>query len=242
MEELKPNYYAIIPAEIRYSTELTPNAKLLYGEITALTNKEGYCWASNNYFAELYNTTPTSIINWLNQLEQKGFIEREIVYKDDTKQITDRYIKITNIPSKEILSRGSKEILTSPSKEILTQNNINMNNINYNNIYSEVVGYLNEKANTHYRADTNSTQRKIKARLNEKYTLDDFKAVIDKKVQEWKGTDFEQYLRPETLFGTKFESYLNAQVKENKGKKPPTRQYNKDELESLYTNLDEVVL
>ena len=242
MEELKPNYYAIIPAEIRYNTELTPNAKLLYGEITALTNKEGYCWASNNYFAELYNTTPTSIINWLNQLEQKGFIEREIIYKDDTKQITDRYIRITNIPSKENLSRGDKEILTTPSKEILTHNNKDMNNINYNNIYSEVVDYLNQKAGTHYRANTNSTQRHIKARLNEKYTLDDFKTVIDKKVEEWKGTEFEQYLRPETLFGNKFESYLNAQIKNNIGKKPIAREYSKQDLDSLFTNLDDVEL
>lgn len=109
----------------------------------------------------------------------------------------------------------------------------------YNNI-KEIIDYLNSKAATHYKSTTASTQRHIKARLNEKYTLDDFKAVIDKKVQEWKGTEFEQYLRPETLFGSKFESYLNAQIKPNK--KAVARNYTKNELESLYTNLDDVVL
>ena len=53
---MKPSYYAIIPAEVRYSN-LKPNAKLLYGEITALSSKEGYCFATNNYFAKLYNVT-----------------------------------------------------------------------------------------------------------------------------------------------------------------------------------------
>ena len=65
--ENKPNYYAIIPADVRYS-KITPNAKLLFAEITALTNKEGYCWANNNYFAELYDVEKRSVQNWLKEL------------------------------------------------------------------------------------------------------------------------------------------------------------------------------
>ena len=60
-----PGYYAIIPATVRYDDRLTPNAKLLYGEITALSNKEGYCWAGNAYFANLYGVTKTSISTWI---------------------------------------------------------------------------------------------------------------------------------------------------------------------------------
>lgn len=75
----------------------------------------------------------------------------------------------------------------------------------------EIVDYLNAKAGTNYRASTKATQSLINARLDEKFTVEQFKAVIDKQCKKWKGTQFEEYLRPQTLFGTKFESYLNAQ-------------------------------
>ena len=79
-------------------------------------------------------------------------------------------------------------------------------------IYIHIVRHLNEKAGTNYKATSKKTKTCIHARLSEGFNEDDFKAVIDKKCTEWLGTDFEQYLRPETLFGTKFESYLNAKV------------------------------
>jgi uncharacterized phage protein (TIGR02220 family) len=86
-----------------------------------------------------------------------------------------------------------------------------------NNIpYREIVSYLNVKTSSSYKPATKKTQTLIKARWNEGFTLDDFKRVIDNKVSEWlKDTKMSQYLRPETLFGTKFESYLNQ--KEVKG-------------------------
>ena len=67
-------YYAIIPAEVRYNQQLSPNAKLLYGEISALATREGYCFASNQYFADLYQVAPRSIIRMIKQLESYGFI------------------------------------------------------------------------------------------------------------------------------------------------------------------------
>lgn len=75
----------------------------------------------------------------------------------------------------------------------------------------EVIDYLNEKTNAKYRY-SESSMKQIRARLNEKYTVEDCKTVIDKKTEEWKGTEWEKYLRPETLFGSKFENYLNAPV------------------------------
>jgi phage replication O-like protein O len=72
-----------------------------------------------------------------------------------------------------------------------------------------VIDYLNQKCKTNYRATTDKTKKHISARMNEGFSLDDFKKVIDIKAAEWTGTDFEKYLRPDTLFGTKFESYLN---------------------------------
>lgn len=77
------------------------------------------------------------------------------------------------------------------------------------NIYSQVVSHLNEKAGTFYRATAARTKKVIHARLAEGFTLEDFVTVIDKKSAEWMGTDWEKFLRPETLFGPKFESYLN---------------------------------
>lgn len=77
------------------------------------------------------------------------------------------------------------------------------------NIYSSVINYLNDKANTRYRSSNKKTKTLIKARLNEGFTEEDFIKVIDKKVKEWANTEMQKYLRPETLFGTKFEGYLN---------------------------------
>ncbi len=78
----------------------------------------------------------------------------------------------------------------------------------------EIVTYLNEKCGTHYRCNTANTKKHITARFADGYTVSDFIAVIDKKTAEWQGTKFELYLRPDTLFGSKFESYLNQQIKQ----------------------------
>jgi len=74
----KESYYAIIPANVRYCEELTTNAKLLYGEITALCNKEGYCWATNSHFAKLFNVNKTTISIWISSLQENGFIKCRI--------------------------------------------------------------------------------------------------------------------------------------------------------------------
>lgn len=69
---------------------------------------------------------------------------------------------------------------------------------------------MNLKARKNFRSSTTAKQTPIKARLNEGFTVEDFKKVIDIKCEEWLGSDYAQYLRPQTLFGTKFESYLNS--------------------------------
>ena len=92
-------YYAIIPADVRYDADLTPNAKLLYGELTALCNEKGYCWASNAYFAGLYNTTTRSVSKGVSQLIEKGYIDSQVIL--DGKKVKERRITITprrNVP------------------------------------------------------------------------------------------------------------------------------------------------
>ncbi|KXA52075.1 hypothetical protein HMPREF1880_00419 [Streptococcus agalactiae] len=75
--------------------------------------------------------------------------------------------------------------------------------------YKEIISYLNEKANRNYRPNIQKNKTLIKARWSEGFRLDDFKHVIDTTVKDWSGTKYEKYLRPETLFGSKFEGYLN---------------------------------
>ena len=105
--------------------------------------------------------------------------------------------------------------------------NSSINN-NILNIYSSVIDYLNEKTERtgkeKYSSTSPKTQKLIKARLREKYELEDFKIVIDKKCKEWLGTDMEKYLRPETLFGNKFESYLKQKTGSNKSFNTHTNQ------------------
>ena len=116
------------------------------------------------------------------------------------------------------LGKKSEKELKNSEKNPTNNNTIyNYNNTNIlNNIYSSVIDYLNEKTERtgkeKYSSTSPKTQKLIKARLREKYELEDFKTVIDKKCKEWLGTDMEKYLRPETLFGNKFESYLKQKT------------------------------
>ena len=97
---------------------------------------------------------------------------------------------------------------------------------NKNNIIKDIVEYLNLKTNSSYRYSSDKTRRTINARLNEGFTLDDFKKVIDIKTRQWLGDQkMEQYLRPETLFGTKFESYLNTKLPNQKEQKNEGDEY-----------------
>ncbi len=87
----QPNYYAIIPATVIYDNNLKSAEKLLYGEITALANKNGYCYAKNKYFAYLYNVTAVSVSRWISHLQELGYIETEIIRNSIKKYLYCRY-------------------------------------------------------------------------------------------------------------------------------------------------------
>ena len=118
-KQTQKNFYAVIPAFVRYDNDLQPNAKLLYGEITALSNEKGFCWAENEYFANLYNVSKTSISKWISCLIKKKYITSEIVYKQGTKEIEHRYLRI--------VSGGIEEKLNTPIEEKLKDNNTSSN-------------------------------------------------------------------------------------------------------------------
>lgn len=94
-EQEKPSYYAIIPADVRYCKELKYQERIFYGEITCLLNKEGYCFASNRYFANLYDVIPGTISRWISNLERLGFITVELI-RNEKKQVIERRIFIKN--------------------------------------------------------------------------------------------------------------------------------------------------
>lgn len=118
----RPNYYAIIPAEVRYNENLNSSQKLFYGEITALTFKTGECWASNNYFARLYKISPSLISNWLKALETEKLITIE--YETKGKEIKRRIIRIIGIQNIDYPIQNIEEGYSKYLKE----NNTSINN------------------------------------------------------------------------------------------------------------------
>lgn len=132
----------------------------------------------------------------------------------------------------------------NPEQKINLLNNQSTKDSSTKDIYIEIIEYLNGKTGLAYRAKSKKTQQLIKARISEGFKIEDFFTVINKKTKEWKGTEFEKYLRPETLFGTKFEGYLNQKVrnasenfKDNKGNfnNYEQREYDYQDLEKQLT-------
>lgn len=131
--------------------------------------------------------------------------ENEIETKENQKEIK----------TKSNESQKENENKTHQDVNVIVNVNDNVD-VNVKKISLEeikgIVEYLNIKSNSHYKYSTDKTQTLIKARIKDGFTLDDFKIVIDKKCEEWLGTDFEKFLRPETLFSNKFEGYLNQKI------------------------------
>ena len=129
-EELNKAYYAVIPANVRYDTELPPNAKLLYGEITALCNQTGYCWATNEYFASLYKCQKRTVQLWLEKLKERGYISVQLERKDGSKEIEKRYIKLTTTPDENNFTGYRKKSRDPHEKKFTTpdENNFTDNN------------------------------------------------------------------------------------------------------------------
>jgi hypothetical protein len=130
-----PSYFAIIPANVRYDKNLKASEKLLYGEISALTNKSGECWASNNYFARLYGVTTQAISKWILNLKNKGYITIEYVYRETTQAIDRRIIKMVSTNVAEVstyVDRGIN-ICLQGYQHMFKDNNTSINNTSINN-------------------------------------------------------------------------------------------------------------
>lgn len=221
----------IIPIPTIYIriTEDYPSAALLNQMIywsDRTSRKDGYFYKSYNEWYEELHLTEYQVRRATKKLKSFGFVDTALKkangaptlhYKVDTKEVSEWILKKLqngNIRNSRMDSEETQESLT----EITTENTTETTN---NNIlspsstaypYKDVIDYLNQQTGKNYKSTTKKNQTVIRARTDEGFSLDDFKRVIDNKVAEWKGTNMEKYLRPETLFGTKFEGYLNQEL------------------------------
>ena len=130
--EDKKSYFAVIPANVRYDNELPASAKLLYGEITALCNEKGFCWAKNEYFSELYQVSEKTIKRWIGALEKNDYISSKIekIRNDDGTVKTKRTLMLRG--DKNVPNRGDKNVPNRGDKNV-PHNNTSINNTNTNN-------------------------------------------------------------------------------------------------------------
>lgn len=194
----KPNYYAIIPAKVRYDENISANAKLLFAEISSLCNKSGICNASNKYLADVYNVSTVSISKWVNQLVKCGYIEAIMIYEEDSKEIKNRNIKLL------IDMNGETEVTKTEIKSdaIKSDNEIDFPSLlrMFNTITGKGLKVINEKA-----------RKQFRARLKDGYTKQD----IVKAIKNCFDDDFHKanpkYLTPEFISRPdKFEKYVNS--------------------------------
>lgn len=164
---------------------ITANAFRIFCILLA-HSKNGICYPSIRKMAEEYSMSKTTVSNSIKELEEHEIILKENRTVGSGKKTSNCYYL--------------NESFIVTKKEIIED-------------IKKIIDYLNEKLNSDYKSTKKTTQEKINERLAEGYILNDFIVVIDKKIEEWKGTEFEKYLCPDVLFGNKFETYLNQKIK-----------------------------
>ena len=212
---IKNENFIVVHGWMINELHLKGNELLIYSCIFGFSqDDENWFTGSVQYLADWCNTSRQTVHTALKSLIEKGFLLKNERHVNNVKFCDYKAV----IPSQETL-QGIKNFDKGMSKNLTwgyqnsLHHNIDANNIgsnNIDNIYSQVIDYLNKKANKRYRSDTPKTKQLIKARIKEGFTLEEFKTVIDKKCAQWlNDSKMDRYLRPETLFGTKFEGYLN---------------------------------
>ena len=207
MEE-KPNYYSVIPADVRYNKNLRYAERLLYWEIVALSNKEWFCYATNSYFAKLYDVSVQTVSTWINNLAKFWFIQCNFSFKENTKEIEHRIL----IPIKEKFKGGIKEKFKGGIKEKLKDNNTRENNIKreyfeddtLNTSFLEFIEHRKEIKAKMTDLAIEKLVNKIKKR-QQKYTNMQIIAFIDESIENgWKWV-FEREIKNEKKERTEAE-------------------------------------
>lgn len=201
---MNKSYYAIIPANVRYDKELTPNSKLIYGEITALCNEKGYCWASNSYFSELYEVSNKSVSKWINQLIEKKYISSKLIYKEGSKEIKERRLYIGNFPPMEEKFHTYGSNVHEPMEEKVKDNNTinNTDNIYIDNIWKL---YPNKQGKA---SAYKKIPKIIKSIGYDKLVecIENYIKYVD--IQRNNGFKTLKYLNGSTFFNGRYEDYL----------------------------------
>lgn len=232
---IKDGNFIVIQSFMVKDLKLKGNELIVYAIIYGFSQDgENRFTGSLQYICDWTNSSKQGIMKSLKSLVKKGLIEKTEIYKNGVKFVEYHITEFTSMQQsltgyETELTEGMQQSLTGGMQQSLP-NNISSNNI-IDNI-KNIIEYLNLQLGTSYRHTTAKTQTLIKARLAEGFILEDFKTVIDKKIKAWNGTEWEKYLRPETLFGTKFESYLNEK---EQGKKPAQQSGNTiDDMQYFY--------
>lgn len=205
--KLRDENYVVIKGWMITRLKLKGTQLLLYSLIYGFSQdgESKFC-GSLKYLAEFAGVTENSARMNLQQLARKGLIQ----IKEHT-GYCNSYSVILEPKAEEVVEKKPKE---------------------RTNEVAEIVEYLNEKTGKRYKTTAYETYKPIQARLREGFAVSDFKKVIDIKCSEWLNNEkMEKYLRPQTLFGTKFQSYLNQKPIENQPKSEAS--YNLDEFKSM---------
>lgn len=188
-----------------------------------ITIERGTFITSAGKLATICGVSRNTVMKSLKKLQETGEIEIN-ASKRGTKITVVKYEKyqilsgISETVAQPLSNKVGNQVGNKVGNKVGTTKNIR---IVRSKEYIDIVRFLNSLTGQHYRPSSAKTKRLIDARMNEGYKVDDFKTVITKKANEWKGTKMETYLRPETLFGTKFESYLNQKESRPKGESLP---------------------
>jgi uncharacterized phage protein (TIGR02220 family) len=214
----KTDNFTIVANEIFQRSDVSARAKGIYAYIMTLPDD----WKL--YKSELYNHFTegiTAMDTAFKELEELGYITKERHKCEDGKfsgwDYTIRESVEKTDPMENRLSdnpkSGNQQLLSTNSSQSTDKQSTD--NI-YSGVSEEIIAYLNEKTSSRYRS-TDTTKKLIRARMEEGFTQADFFTVIDNKVKDWKGTEWEKYLRPDTLFrASKFQGYLNEKPVEKK--------------------------
>ena len=219
--------------EMIMTNPLSSGQIALWSALMHINNKCSWIeWfsVSSSRLQEITGLSESGISKARNVLKQRGFIDFK---KSSNRKVAPKY-KIIELNSMAVSNTESNVESTVVSTVVSNVESTALNKHKqklkpkHNNYIVEIIEYLNEKAGTRYKANSKKTKDLVNARLNEGFTVDDFKTVIDKKVAEWKATEFEKFLRPETLFGNKFEGYLNQNIVKHRKTEKETLQADRD--------------